>query len=472
MTMHGMGFRAIAKSFKLREGAALNEHRVAGIIEELSDINVWTLRSQHSVFFKAVQELVRLCKMSLIGMDFAGKYEDDESLQYAWDDILDEITRAFDIDLGSFRRNVYDYVPVVLERCKDVAKDGQIDFNDMIWLPIVLNLPMFRYDLLLGDEVQDWNRCQQELAMRCGDRLVLCGDPKQAIYGFMGSDARSMERMSITLKENNSRDVLTLPLTVTRRCGKAIVREANKLVPDFEAFPTNPDGLISYARYTNKPEYKREYNEEGPSTAGKPIAYADTYIPGVRDGDFVLCRANAPLVEQCFKFLKAGRKAKVIGRDIGKGILTLIDKLLEGWKEGTGSENQEDPKPADLIRCLDEWLVEEEKKERAKRMPSEGKLRSLLDRYECLMTLTEGAKTIQELKDNVDKVFTDTEGGGIRLSSIHRAKGLEANRVFLLVPEGAQLPHPAAKMNWEMEQESNLLYVAQTRAIHELIYVS
>lgn len=40
----------------------------------------------------------------------------------------------------------------------------------------------------------------------------------------------------------SKRGCAILPLTVTRRCGKAIVKEANKIVPDFKAHESNPEG--------------------------------------------------------------------------------------------------------------------------------------------------------------------------------------------------------------------------------------
>jgi len=70
-------------------------------------------------------------------------------------------------------------------------------------------------------------------------------------------------------------------------------------------------------------------------------------------------------------------------------------------------------------------------------------------------------------------VFTDSlDTVGIKLSSIHKAKGLEAHRVFFLRPKGGECPHPMAKTGWQRGQEQNLLYVAITRAIEELVYVS
>ena len=68
-------------------------------------------------------------------------------------------------------------------------------------------------------------------------------------------------------------------------------------------------------------------------------------------------------------------------------------------------------------------------------------------------------------------IFSDEQGEGIKLSSIHKAKGLESSRVFLLRTKDAPIPHPMARTAWAQEQETNLLYVAITRAIDELVYL-
>jgi len=65
-------------------------------------------------------------------------------------------------------------------------------------------------------------------------------------------------------------------------------------------------------------------------------------------------------------------------------------------------------------------------------------------------------------------IFSD-EVKGIILSTIHKAKGLENDRIFFLAPE--LIPSKYATQPWQYEQEQNLFYVAVTRAKHELIYV-
>jgi len=430
MTMHSMGFKAVQKFFGRVD---VNSYRVQDVIAELLETDIRNLRREKPVVLKATEDLVNLCKMNLCnGPHITSGSFDDELLQLA---------AYYDIDLDGQAEEVFALVPRVLERCKDVGRDGKIDFADMIWLPVALNLPVFKYDLLLVDESQDLNRCQQALAMRAGKRLVLCGDPKQAIYGFAGADAESMPRMEKELGLTD-RGVVHLPLTVTRRCGKRIVEEAKRIVPDFDAFETNPEGLIDRAHY--------------PVCGGPSV----TYDSLVEDGDMILCRVNAPLVSQCFRFLKAGRKANIQGRDVGQGLISTINKLKAASVER-------------LVRRVSDWLNAEECKENAKRCPSEAKLIALRDRHDCLVCFTEGAETVNQVIAKINAVFTDDKNGaGIRLSSVHKAKGLEARCVFLLEPQGATIPHPMVRSEWQREQEMNLRYVAITRAIEKLVYVS
>lgn len=442
MTMHAMGFKAVQKQFGRLD---VNSFRVQDIIASLMERDIREIRKDNPVLLKATEELVGLCKMNLVGVGSPMSAAD-------WEDALDELAAHYDVELNSSRSKVFELVPQVLDRCRDVSRDRRIDFNDMIWLPVVLNLPLFRYDLLLVDEAQDLNRCQQALAKRAGNRLILCGDPAQAIYGFAGADSESMSRMFAELNETPA-GCINLPLTVTRRCAKAIVREAQKIVPDFEAFADNPEGKISH----------RSFGETQANTVAQD---ASNYASWVNPGDRIICRVNAPLVSQCFRFLKDGRKANILGRDVAAGLVSTVKKVMKGY---SGPDNLG---IVELHGRLSDWLADETRRETAKRNPSEGRLIALQDRFDCLMCFAEDAETVAGVIAKIENIFTDDkQGDGILLSSIHKAKGLEARRVYFLMPKGGECPHPMAKTAWQKEQELNLLYVGQTRAIEELIYV-
>jgi len=140
-------------------------------------------------------------------------------------------------------------------------------------------------------------------------------------------------------------------------------------------------------------------------------------------------------------------------RDIGKGIWTLIKK----------SKATSVP---ELIKWANTWKINEIAK--AMKINAQTKIQSTQERFDTLYALTEGANSVEEVSRRCMDIFSD-DRVGVTLSSIHRAKGLEADNVFILRPD--LLPHPAAKSPEQLQQESNLKYVAVTRAKNTLTWV-
>lgn len=430
MTMHSMGLKACSNAFPiLKAQGGVNFDKLDLVVESVMGGDIRDLRRQNPVVVEAAKRLTDLVRCTLSDTD---------------SDSLAELASTYDVDLNDSRAKIFDLVPKLVEACKDINRFGCIDGCDMIWLPVVINLPLFRYDLLLVDEAQDLNRAQQELAKRAGRRLVLCGDPKQAIYGFAGADSESMPRL-----EKDLAGCVTLPLTVTRRCGKAIVAEAAKLVPDFSAHETNVEGSID----------QMSYPIQGTLTTAE-VSWEKSYAVHVRPNDMIICRTNAPLVSQCLGFIKRKIKANILGRNIGTGLLSLVNKFNADSVET-------------LTTKLLNWSDKERQKELDKKNPSEARLMAIADKVDCLMAFIDGASSVSDVVVDINKVFCDDkQATGIRLSSIHKSKGLEAHTVYLLQPSEAKIPHPMAKTPSAIEQEYNLLYVAITRAIERLIYVS
>lgn len=441
MTMHALGRKALFRAFGNLE---LNQDRLNNLVSDELGENIRDIRRYKGELLNGINKVVKLCKQNLVGF-IDGKLNIEGT---DWDTDLEELSADNDLELNGNAQRIFKLVPKILNRCIDV-RHGEIDFEDMYWLSIALDLPVPKYDLLLVDEAQDLNRCQQQLALKAGRRLILCGDPKQAIYAFAGADSRSMPRMSEILSATD-RGCETLPLTVTRRCGKAIVDEARKIVKDFEAHESNGPGKVGHYRFEG--DYKSDLpDNEMKSRMG--------YSCHVSDGDMVICRTNAPLVSQCFRFLKEGRKANIQGKDIGTGLIKLIDRM----KCVTVVE---------LFAKLDDWYHAESRKESAKRNPNEARLIALSDKFECLKCFCEDRTTVAEVKQRIETIFTDESQGGVLFSSGHKAKGLEAKRVFILKIKGGEIPHPMAKTEAAREQEMNLYYVMITRAIEELYFVT
>jgi superfamily I DNA/RNA helicase len=182
--------------------------------------------------------------------------------------------------------------------------------------------------------------------------------------------------------------------------------------------------------------------------------------------DFVLCRTNAPLVAVAFAMLREGRRCNIKGRDLGKGLKALIKK--------SKAKNV-----TEFLDWLDKFQQTEAERINKRRGNKDEAMVTLQDKCECLRMFAEGCIELKDMYASIDKVFAmrkpSQKGGpepkpeGTLLSSIHRAKGLEAKRVFILRPD--LLPHPMAKSEWARGQEKNLSYVAKTRAIETLVYV-
>lgn len=178
----------------------------------------------------------------------------------------------------------------------------------------------------------------------------------------------------------------------------------------------------------------------------------------VRDGDWILCRNLKPLVQVYIWLLKNKIKSKIRGKEIGEGILALINKTKANTLDQLDNKLQQEQ--GNLLNKL--------KNKGVKKPLSHPRMELLQEQIDVIQCLAEEAKTLTDLKNTLRNIFSnDTKG--ILLSTIHKAKGLENERIFFLCPE--LIPSRFAVQPWEFEQEENLRYVAVTRAKKELLYV-
>jgi superfamily I DNA/RNA helicase len=321
------------------------------------------------------------------------------------------------------------------------TRDGVVNFDDMLWVPLVINAHFIPQDWVLVDEAQDTNPARREIVARMmtpRSRLIAVGDPHQAIYGFTGADADALDIIGDTF------DCTTLPLTVTYRCPKSIVEVAQQWVSHITAHESAPDGEVEYIDHDALMEL--------------PAAQLDTHSA-------ILCRNTKPLIELCYRFLKRDIRCHVEGREIGEGLVKLIETVA-GKRISRLFPVFEDK--------LDEFYIEQSAK--LERKNSDTKIGQLADKYECvkfLLTVMPGDATVKDLIKRVRSLFEDAEnnGKGMTLSTIHKAKGREWDRVYWFGRDSRQ-PSRYAKKDWELGQETNLFYVAATRAKKQLIVVA
>jgi len=215
-----------------------------------------------------------------------------------------------------------------------------------------------------------------------------------------------------------------LPLSICYRCPTSHLDLARQLVPHIEPRGDAPAGEV------------RDLTMQELLTAALP-------------GDMIICRNTAPLIDACLQLIRVGKPARVRGRDIGKALAATIRAVNCG-------------SVGNFLPALE--VYEAEQRERLYRMHApHGHLAALADRVAGVIAAYESAAwhSLEHFITTITGLFSDTNGG-ITLSTVHRAKGLEAERVFILAPELLESCEG---------QERNVKYVALTRAKHLLGFV-
>ena len=406
MTIHSCGWRAILKRYgKVK----MNPNKCIAKTEKvLKELKIDSKRKGY--FFYVIPKILDLMRCNLC-----------ENTTEA----ISKLILHYDINVEE------EDIKVAQLAYKYLVKDKrQFDFMDMIFVPVTDgSVRLNKYEYVLCDESQDFSLCQHQFIKKCigrNGRLITVGDPNQAIYGFAGADANSYNELA-----NLNGVSIKMPLSVCYRCGKKIVEEAQKIVPEIQYSDKAIDGFVTF---------------EGS-------------LQEIRRGDWVLCRNLRPLVQTYLWFLKNKVKSKIRGRDIGEGILVLINK--------TGAKTLE--QLDERLKLEEVKLINKLKDKGVKRPSYHPKMELLQQRIDVIKCLCGEVDSVKELKAVISDIFTD-EVKGILLSTIHKAKGLENKRIFFLCPE--LIPSKYATMDWQYEQEQNLMYVGITRAEEELIYVN
>lgn len=350
------------------------------------------------------------------------------------EDDIDYVAQKYNIPLS------YDEC-VVTKKCLEWGKKHTetIDYTDMIWLPVELSLnPIgLTYDWVFLDEAQDSSLCTIQLFLKCikrGGRFVAVGDPDQSIYAFAGASEEAFDFMK------NYPNTTLFDLPISYRCPKKIVQFANFIVPNMFAREDAPDGIIT----------------------------RNCHVRDIKEGDMVLCRSKEPLIKLYVKLLRKNVNCYIKGQDIGKNLIKTLTKIKQ-------EELNKDLNSDGVFVRLYENLFDERNKLMQKRGLDydDATLSSfIMDKYDtisALFVLSEKCTTKTELIEHITEIFKE-DSNGVCLSTVHKAKGLEADNIYILCH--SMMPSKLAVQKWEKEQEKNLMYVAYTRAKKMLGFVS
>jgi DNA helicase-2/ATP-dependent DNA helicase PcrA len=352
-------------------------------------------------------------------------------------------------------------------------RSGQIDFADLLLimagameeLPDVAEEVRSRYRHFVVDEYQDVSPLQQRLLDAwLGDRDDLCvvGDANQTIYSFAGATPEHLlgfrRRFPNAVVVRLHRDYRSTP---------QIVALANSLVRGGEAGLTlvgqRPDGPApTFAEFDDEPA-------EAAHVAAQCRSLVDAGTPAAEIAVLFRVNAQSEVYEQALSqagvayVLRGGerffdrpevREARLLlrgaaraGQDVDEALPDAVRGVLSGL-----SWYPDSPPPGGAAR--ERWES----------------LAALVTLADDLLAVNPDAhldELVAELDQRASAQHAPTVQG-VTLASLHSAKGLEWDAVFLVGLTDTTLPLQHATTPEQIAEERRLLYVGITRARERL----
>lgn len=418
-TLNSVGHRVWASSIGKR--LIVNTDKSYSILSELTGAMSQKDRKEKlGDTFASVLKAVRFCKSAGYVPESMTKFGQGLT---TLEDMLEVFARQVDVDPDD---EFLSLVDKVLETSISEAYQGRIDFDDQIYMSTLFGGAYPRYPVVMVDEAQDLSPLNHKsLEKMYAGRLIAVGDPHQAIYGFRGASHSSMSELKAKF------NMQELALSTSFRCPKSVVQNALWRVP--------------HMRY---PDWAK------PGAVTHLNSWTEKDIP---DGAAIICRNNAPIFSVAMRLIKRGRGVKILGNDVGAGLVKILEKL------GPGDMDQ-----AQTLLAIGSWEETQERK------AHKARLASIRDKAECLRVFASAARTLDEAIAYAKAIFSAS--GPIQLMTGHKSKGGEWPVVFhldsFLVPSKWALRAAEAGDEGQLEQENNLKYVIETRSLESLIFIN
>jgi DNA helicase II / ATP-dependent DNA helicase PcrA len=341
------------------------------------------------------------------------------------------------------------------------AEAGAIDFEDLLGRTIEtleddeqsLKTVRARWQAFTVDEYQDVNLLQQTLLdLWLGERDDVCvvGDDYQSIYGFTGASARWLLALPRRFPQAH-----VVRLEQNYRSTPQVLALANRLVPNLGGSEKTLRATLAEGP---EPELTRcsTPEEQGMLVAERVRALVAAGVP--HEEQAVLVRTNARAADFEEAFHDAGipfQGASLLARDAAR---RMIKALGYGGTTEVAATVRALADEQGLLAGPPEKLGEREQTRQA----DLARLVRLAEQFD------DGEKTVAEFATSLQERFGASAGRGVHLLTLHRAKGLEFDAVYIPRLEEGELPSRRAKGE-ELEDERRLLYVGLTRAKRHLL---
>jgi DNA helicase-2/ATP-dependent DNA helicase PcrA len=302
-----------------------------------------------------------------------------------------------------------------------------------------------QYRAFTVDEYQDVNLLQQTL-LECwlGDRDELCvvGDDYQSIYAFTGAGPDYLLELPSRYPA-----ALVVRLEENYRSTPQVLALANRLVPKLGG----AEKVLRATRVAGPEPVVRPF--PSPADEGAAIVKALRGLDCPFEDVAILCRTNARLTDFEELLHEAGvpfQGASLLARDAAR-------RLVRRLARAGGVPARESVRTAALDAGWLEETPDALGERELVRQTDLARLVALADAFEG-----DASAFVEELHRRFDPGGAGARG--VHLLTLHRAKGLEFEVVFLPRVEAKELPSRLAKTDEQLAEERRLLYVGLTRA--------
>lgn len=330
-----------------------------------------------------------------------------------------------------------------------------------------------QYRSFVVDEYQDVTPMQQRLLdawLGERDDLTVVGDANQTIYSFNGASPDYLLDFSRRYPES-----VTIRLQRDYRSTPQVVDLANKVIGKAKGRAAGTRLTLIGQRPAGPVPTFAEYSDEAAEAAGVVRQISELMKKGVPASEIaILYRINASSADYEYALEQAGIGYQVKG---GEGFFQR-QEIREGLNALVRAANQYTPPPDQVLAAVRAALVPvgltPDEPTGAKERGRYQSLQALVDLVEELTTATPGISfqgLMGLLRERVE-AKNPPRVEGVTLASVHAAKGLEWDAVFLVGLTDGMVPiHYALKgTNSEgaIEEERRLFYVGITRAREHL----
>ncbi len=352
-------------------------------------------------------------------------------------------------------------------------RTGVIDFADLLMLmavgieefPDVAEQVRRQYRYFVVDEYQDVSPLQQRLLdgwLGGRDDVCVVGDANQTIYSFAGATPQHLLQF-----KKRYPDATVIRLERDYRSTPQVVELANELVAHTDTALTlrgqRPDG---------PPPTYREFDDEPAEAADVASRCRELIDAGTPAAEIaVLFRVNAQ--SEVYESALATRGVPYVLRGgerfFDRPEVKQARLLLRGAARSGGDEDRTLPEAVRSVLSSMNWHADSPPAGGSAREQWES-LSALVDLAQDLSATTPDAhldELVAELDQRAEAQHAPTVQG-VTLASLHSAKGLEWDAVFLVGLADGTLPIQHATTATQLAEERRLLYVGITRAREQL----